>query len=116
MVSFTSDLESQNVELQTMPGLINKAARLPQDRAEVQKDIVKRGARLVMLKEVRDEITVKKKEVAESVTSMTNAREHRLITDARTRRRGVPIKLFKKQEQTLGRDFASVEKEFFGFE
>lgn len=47
--SSTSNLESTNLELQNVPGLVTEAARLPQNLASARKKIEERGAKLAAL-------------------------------------------------------------------
>lgn len=61
VASLTSYLESMSLELQSMPRLIAEAARLQMQLFEPRKENESRSAKLVLLKEVKDEITAKKK-------------------------------------------------------
>lgn len=87
MASLKNCFETENLELQTMPGLLAEAARVWQNFFEARKELGKRGVKLASLKEVRDEIPVTKKEVAKLETFLTRPPKHRLFIDNLTRKR-----------------------------
>lgn len=68
-------MESKSLELQTTPGLVTEAARLWQKLFTAQKEIESRGAKLVSLKKINDEITILKKNVRKLLLSVTRAGE-----------------------------------------
>lgn len=59
--SLTNDLKSKILELRSSPALITKAAQLPQERSEAQKEINTGRAELASLGEVVDKISAIKK-------------------------------------------------------
>lgn len=78
VTTLTSDLNNKILGFQTMSGLVTDDAQLRQISADVRNHIERRGSKLSLLKEVENEIDVKKKEVERFVASVTKAPEHHL--------------------------------------
>lgn len=69
--------------------------------SEVKKETERRGAKLAMLKEVRDEIAAIKKYVAKLLSTVTKTRKFRLAKHLQTRQRKVKMELLQEPEKSL---------------
>lgn len=114
MPPLVNDLKSKGLELQTIPGLVTKTARLLRELYEARKEIENHVAKRASLKEFSDESTVVKKEVSKLLSSVTKLREHRFVKDALTRQQESEMELLKEGEKTSDGNLASVKKVLAG--
>lgn len=74
MASSIRDLERNNVDLQTMVGLVTEAARLQQELSVAWEKIKSRGVNSASLTQVGNEIFAMKKEVTKLMTFLSKNR------------------------------------------